>query len=158
MPQTALLTQISPHTKAPLRTASRGRRLTPQQALDLRDEYQLGVSTRSLAVKYGVSSQTAHRIATGQAYCELNSLANPKARMPWVDPPVRRRGGCDEAEIMMLAPMLRAYPNRRALVKQTKLYPHISPCTVPGVVAMVERMADGFGVFLQWVGEQRATA
>jgi hypothetical protein len=125
----------------------------------MRDEYNTGlVSTRALASKFGVSPQTVHRIVTGKAYTELTKLANPKARMPWVDPPVRRRGGCEEAAIRSLAPMLKAYPRRRALVKQTKLQPHFSPCTVPGVAILVERVPEGYAVYLQWANEEKISA
>lgn len=158
MPQTALLQQVSPLHQLPTRTTARRRALSPQQALDLRDEYRAGVSTRALAQRFGVSAKTAHRIATGVAYAELSSLANPKARTPWIDPPVRRRGGCDEAELRALAPMLAAYPNRRALVKQTKLHPNLSPCTIPGVSVTVERDYYGYAVYVQWDSGQQAIA
>lgn len=158
MPQTALLQQVSPLNQLPLRTTGRRRALSPQQALDLRDEYKVGVSTRALGLKYGISAKTAHRIATGVNYAELSSLPNPKARMPWVDPPVRRRGGCEENELRALAPMLKAYPNRRALVKQTKLYPHVSPVNVPGLTLSIERNAEGYGVYAQWDAGQQAIA
>jgi hypothetical protein len=159
MSHTAVLQQVSPLHQIPTRSTVRRRALSPQDALDLRDEYKTGlVSTRALATKFGVSPQTVHRIVTGKAYAELSTLANPKARMPWVDPPVRRRGGCEDAAIRSLAPMLKAYPNRRALVKQTKLYPHLSPCTVAGVSVVVENLANGFGVYLQWVGEEKIPA
>jgi hypothetical protein len=156
MPTTALLQQVSPLHQLPLKTASRRRALTPQQALDLRDEYRTGVSVRVLGPRYGIHPATAHKIATGQLYTELNGMPNPKARMPWVDPIVRRRGGCDEAELRALAPMLEAYPRRRALVKQTKLQPHLSPCTVPGVTVTVERDSAGYSVYVQWAGQRAA--
>lgn len=156
MPQTALLQQVSPLHQLPLRTTGRRRALSPQEALDLRDEYKVGVSTRALGLKYGVSAKTAHRIATGVAYAELSQLSNPKARTPWVDPIVRRRGGCDEAELRALAPMLKAYPNRRALLKLTKGYPHLSPVDIPGVTLYVERTHEGYAVYAQCA--ERATA
>jgi hypothetical protein len=155
---TGLIQQVSPLHKLPTKTSTRGRALTPQQALDLRDEFLAGVSTAALATKYGVSKMTAYRIATGKAYAELSAVTNPRARMPWIDPPVRRRGGCDDSEIAALAPMLRAYPRRRALVKQTKRMPHLSPCTIPGVNVSVVREPDGFAVYLQWAEGQQAIA
>jgi hypothetical protein len=116
-----------------------------------------GVSTRTLAARYGVSQATAHRIAAGKAYAELSTLANPRARMPWVDPTVRRRGGCEESELRVLLPMLKAHPGRRALVKQTKARPHISECSIPGLDAVIEQLPQGgFGVFVSWAGVRNA--
>lgn len=154
---TGLLTQVSPVHNLPTKQATRGRALSPQQALDLRDESRAGVSTRTLAAKYGVSQATAHRIAAGKVYVELSQLPNPKSRMPWVDPAIRRRGGCEESELRVLLPMLMAYPGRRALVKQTKARPHISEVTIPGVSAVIEQLPQGgYGVFVSWAGIHNA--
>jgi hypothetical protein len=154
---TGLITQVSPLHSLPTKAAARGRALAPQQALDLRDEFMAGVSTRTLAAKYGVSQATAYRIATGKMYAELSSLPNPRARMPWVDPTPRRRGGCEESELRVLLPMLKAYPGRRALVKLTKTRPHISECTIPGLSTAIEQLPQGgYGVYVHWAGVRAA--
>lgn len=102
---------------------------------------------------------TAHRIATGKMYAELAGVTNPRARMPWVDPPVRRRGGCDENEVRVLVPMLKAHPGRRALVKATKNPPHITTCMIDGIATAIERLAQGgYGVYVYWTEPQQASA
>lgn len=121
LPMTCALPTVKPtRASRPNRTS---RVLTDQQASALQLEYQRGgISTTALGLKYGVSQQVAHRIATGRLYSDLPT-APKRDRTPWVDPRVRYRGCPSDAELRALKGMLRDHPNRWALVKKVKALP-----------------------------------
>ena len=129
----------------------RPRRLTPQQAMDLRDAYQLDrVPTAVLGQRYGISQQAAYNIATGKTYAELYHLPNPN-RVSWVDPMVRRRGTIGEIEYEGLAHMLRAHPGRWALVKKTKGRPMVETFKKHGIQPRVSKLSPNeWGVYVCW--------
>jgi hypothetical protein len=148
--------------KVALRTTTRrpgtGRALTAEQASALQLEYRAGgISTTALGHKYGVSQQTAHRIATGRMYADLPS-APP--RTAWTDPDVRTWGNPTEDELRALKAMLRAYPGRWAQVKRTRSKPAAADCWSKwGVECEARKIAPGhWGLFVRWPAESTAVA
>lgn len=107
---TALLPQVS--TRRP-------RALSPDQVCEIRSAYENKVSLSTLATRYGVSRQTAHRVATGQIYTDV--VSRPK--IAWFDPTVRFRGYHNDDELRSLANMLRSNAGKWALVKQNRSKP-----------------------------------
>lgn len=138
------------HYVAP-RSNPGSRSLTTQQAMDLQNAYRAGgVTTAQLGAKYGISQQSAHRIATGRHYADLDTA--PKVHDPrtWVDPTVRRRGIPSPAERRVLTAMLKANPGREALIKVTKTKPNVDHWDGTGVVARVVKQTSSYAVYLSW--------
>jgi hypothetical protein len=93
--------------------------LSPDQVCEIRSAYEDKVSLSTLAARYGVSRQTAHRVATGRIYADV--VSRPK--IAWFDPTVRFRGFHNDDELRAMANMLRSNPGKWALVKQNRAKP-----------------------------------
>lgn len=118
--------------------------------MDLQKAYRLGgVTTAELGRRYGISQQSAHRIATGVHYANLPTAPTVDSS-EWVDPIVRRRGIPSPAEKKRLIKMLKAYPGRRALIKQTRQQPNIEYWNGSGVKAVAEQRNGLWCVFISW--------
>lgn len=113
----------------------------------MKREYRRGgISTTALAVKYGVSQSTAHRATR-------NMLA-------WAAPRVRHRGVPGDAELRALKAMLREYPNRWALVKQSRtMPPDMEPWASWGLLTEVRRLDSGwYGVYVSFPADVKVSA
>jgi hypothetical protein len=142
----AVATVGRPNTK---RTRPDARRLSDEQASALQLEYRTGkISSKALGLKYGVSQQTAYRIATGQNYADLPTA--PVARM--VDAlPVRRRGLPSQEELTALTRTLKAYAGEWYLVKKTVRKPVTDYWLERGLEADAVRLGtDAWGLYVRW--------
>lgn len=133
------------------------RRLTNEQAAELQLEYRKpGVTTTYLGQKYGISQQSAYRIATGQLYADLPT-APLGVRLNWVDLPVRRRGVPSEVELKRLIVALKANVGSWALVKKTIRRPQIDYWQGLGIEAECRRLPTGnWGVYVRWPADHEA--
>ena len=123
------------------------RKLSNYQAAQLQQEYRLpGVTTTALAKKYGVSQQTAHRIATGVYYSELPTWG-PKLQWP---PKVHGAGMPDLAELRDVQTMLQIHPGHWAMVKRTVRRSPLEPWQNMGLEAELRKDAYGWGVWVRW--------
>lgn len=140
------------------RTNPTRRRLTNEQAAQLQLEYrQPGVTTTYLGQKYGISQQSAYRIATGKHYAELPTAPIAPARLNWVDPPVRRRGQPTELEVKRLINALKSNVGNWALIKKTVRRPQVDYWQAHGVEAESRKLPTGnWGVFVRWPADHEA--
>jgi len=146
MQATALLPKVSP-----LFQPKRQRALSPEQILEIRSGHEDGTSVRSLAARFGISHQTAHRIVTGQIYTDV--VAQP--RIPWFDPSVRRRGVHNDDELRRMVAMLRQHKGKWALVKQTVTKPGGEPYDRWGMeVSVIKIGFSEWGLYVRWPVEQ----
>lgn len=140
MPLSALLSippQTNPH-----------RKLTNEQAAQLQREYRVpGVTTAQLGRKYGVTQQTAHRIATGRLYSDLPTWG-PK--LHWKAPKVHTAGMPETTELRTLILMLQVHCGRWALVKRTPRRSALKPWRDLGLMAELRKEATGWGVWVCW--------
>lgn len=146
-----------PRVGLPQPRAPRSRALTDEQASALRLEYQAGgTTTAALGTKYGVSQQTAHRIATGRLYSDL---AHPP-RVAWTQPDIRTWGNPHDAELRALKPMLRAHPGRELQVKRTRSRPALPECWIRwGFDVELRKIDTGhWGTFVSWPADSAAHA
>ena len=130
------------------------RRLTNDQAAEIQREYRKpGITTAYLGQKFGVSQQTAHRIATGQCYKELPTAPRPGERIKWQDPKVITRGTPSFDEFQALLRMCKANAGREALVKTTIRRPQmdrIEQARSYGLNVEIRRHADRWGIYVWW--------
>lgn len=157
MPSLGFATLPLPAGNPNARTNTNTRVLTNEQAAQLQMDYrQPGVSTRALGEKYGVSQQTAHRIATGKHYAELPT-APVVAKLNWVDPPVARRGLPSEVDIKRLIVALKSNIGHWALIKKTVRKPQISHWLSHGIETETRKLPSGdYGVYVRWPADQEA--
>lgn len=145
--------QLPAPTGSKTRTNPSGRKLSSEQATQLQLEYrQPGVTTAYLGQKYGISQQSAYRIATGRLYAELPTApARPKPKLTWTDPPPRRRGLPSDEEVKGLVNALKSNVGNWALVKKTTRRPQTDCWRDLGVEAEGRKLTNGgWGLFLRW--------
>jgi len=147
-----------PADRPKTRTNASRRRLTNEQAAELQREYRKpGVTSTMLGQKYGISQQSAYRIATGQHYAELPTAPIAGGNLNWVDPPVRRRGLPSEVELKRLVNALKSNAGEWALVKKTVRRPQINFWQDYGIEAESRKLAtDCWGVYVRWPADADA--
>lgn len=140
------------------RTNATRRALTNEQAAELQLEYRKpGVTTAYLGQKFGISQQSAYRIATGQRYAELPTAPVAGSKLNWVDPPVRRRGLPSEVELKRLIVALKANIGSWALIKKTIRRPQIDYWQGYGIEAECRKLPTGnWGVYVRWPADHEA--
>lgn len=122
------------------------RKLSNEQAAQLQWEYRTGVTTVALAKKYGVSQQTAHRIATGALYSDLPTWG-PKFHWP---PKVHGAGMPEPHELRNLLLTLGFHRGQWALVKRTVRRSPLEPWRERGLEAELRKEATGWGVWVRF--------
>ena len=139
------------------RTNPTRRKLTNEQAAALQLEYRKpGVTSAYLGEKYGISQQSAYRIATGQRYAELPT-APLGSKLNWVDPPVRRRGQPSDVELKRLINALKSNIGSWALIKKTVRRPQVDYWQAHGVEAESRKLPTGnWGVYVRWPADSEA--
>lgn len=131
------------------RPSKRVRALSPEQVVELRHAYADGIPTSLLAQRYGVSKNTAHRVAVGEIYTDV--VTPP--RIPLVEPTVRYRGYHSEDECRQIGAMLRHHVGTWVLVKKNNTRPDASRYASFGMETSVIQVnhPDGkYGLYVRW--------
>lgn len=140
---TVLLPQVANMGRSP----KRPRALTPDQVIELRRAYEDGVSTSALATRFGVSRNTAHRIAIGEIYTDV--VTPP--RIPLTPVKIRERGQHSEDECRDIGRMLRHNVGQWLQVKQGRRKPEGDRYESYGMETSVIRIGhDMWGLFVRW--------